>query len=154
MGCKANSNSFMNRISWEDYALLLAKVAALRSKDPSTKVGACVLRRGMTVASTGYNGPPPGIDISCWENRDEKLRRVVHAEMNALKYLKPGEGFLLATTSSPCSNCLPIICSYGIKKIVFETYYNRDNYVDQLCREFGIELEQRKINSLLLQNLM
>ena len=88
------------------------------------------------------------------ENRDEKLRRVVHAEMNALKYLKPGEGFLLATTSSPCSNCLPIICSYGIKKIVFETYYNRDNYVDQLCREFGIELEQRKINSLLLQNLM
>ena len=132
-------NTRSERPNWEEYALLLAEIAALRSEDLNTKVGACILREDNSIASIAYNGAPPGIKID-WKNREEKNKRVVHAEMNALRYLKPGEGKLLACTISPCCNCLPQIAAYGIKKIVFKELYHRDNEdFFKLCKEFGIE---------------
>ena len=99
------------RIDWERYALSLAKVAALRSEDPFVKVGACVLRHDNSVASLGYNGAPPKINID-WSDRDERRRRVIHAEANALRYVKPQECRLLACTLLPCNDCLKLISSY------------------------------------------
>ena len=64
----------MKRLDWEEYALELARVAALRSEDPFMKVGACVLRHDNSVAGLGYNGAPPGIEID-WSNRDERRKR-------------------------------------------------------------------------------
>ena len=51
------------RLDWECYALSLARVASLRSEDPFVKVGACVLRYDNSVASLGYNGAPPKVNI-------------------------------------------------------------------------------------------
>tara|TARA_R110002020_G_scaffold462154_1_gene681548 strand:- start:38 stop:514 length:477 start_codon:yes stop_codon:yes gene_type:complete len=132
-------NMINKRDSWEQYALKLAHVASGRSDDPYVKVGACILRHDKSVAGLGYNGPPSGIEID-WSNRDERRKRIVHAEVNALRYLQPNEGWLLATTLLPCRSCLQMIASYGIKKIVYSEVYTRDDVSLELCKEWGIEL--------------
>lgn len=127
------------RPSWEEYALLLAETAKLRSEDCFLRVGACALRYDHSVAALGYNGAPPGIDID-WSNRDERRKRVVHAEVSALRFCKPGEIWLLASTISPCSDCIKQIATYGIKKVVFREEYERDSFAFELAKEFDIEL--------------
>ncbi len=127
------------RLNWEKYALSLASVAALRSEDPYVKVGACLLRKDRSVAGMGYNGAPPKININ-WQDRDERRKRVVHAEVNALRYAHPGECDLLASTHLPCNECLRMIAAYGIKKVVYEETYERDYSSLNLSKEFDIEL--------------
>lgn len=136
-------NNNINRISWEEYALALAKTASLRSEDPYVKVGACALRYDKSVAGLGYNGAPKSINID-WSDREERRKRVIHAEVNALSYCKPDEVWLLACNLLPCSNCLQTIAAYGVKKIVFEEVYTKDDLTLQLAKEFGIELIQIK----------
>lgn len=129
----------MSRISWAEYALELAKVAAKRSEDPHVQVGACALREDNTVAGIGYNGAPPGINID-WSNRDERRAKVVHAETNALRYIMPKECYLLATTLLPCTECIRTISAYGIKKVIFDNIYQKDKSALSLAHEYGVEL--------------
>jgi len=131
------------RISWDRYALELAKTAALRSEDPYKQTGCCVLRWDKSVASVGYNGAPRGIEID-WSNRDERRKRVIHAEANALSYCSPNEIMLLACTLLPCSSCFQLIAAYNIKIVVFEEVYKIDDFALTLAREFKIELVQLK----------
>ena len=133
-----------DRISFEEYALRLSEVAAQRSEDPRTKVGCVLLRPDHTVASLGYNGPLPGVEIDCWHDRKEKLLRVIHAEQNALRYVKPGECNMAAITYSPCNDCLKNLAAYGIKRIVYRNEYrsNISYPMKEIAEEFGIELEQ------------
>lgn len=116
-----------------------------RSEDLHTKVGVAGIRSDKTLAFA-YNGAPKGIDID-WTNREEKNKRVIHAEMNLLRYVTPGELESIVCTHSPCVNCLPVLAGYGIKTIYFEQYYHRDVDVDIIAKEFGIELKQISINS-------
>lgn len=127
------------RISWHEYALELARVAAKRSEDPYLKVGACVLRHDNSVAALGYNGAPPNIEID-WTNRDERRKRVVHAEINALRYVKPYECYLLACTHLPCNDCLRSIASYGITDVVFSELYDKDHSSLEICQELNINI--------------
>jgi dCMP deaminase len=131
----------IEKISWEQYALELAKVASLRSSDPWKKVGCCLLRHDNTVASLGYNGFPSGVS-EFWEDRDERRKFVVHAEANALRYVKPGECRLIAITLLPCNDCFKTICSYGIKEIVYSEVYQRDNTTLELAEKLGVKLTQ------------
>jgi dCMP deaminase len=128
-----------NRLSWEEYALMLAKTAAQRSEDPYKKVGSCILRHDKSVCSVGYNGAPRGITID-WSNRDERRKRVIHSEINALAYCKPGEGWLIACTLLPCRSCLQAIAAHGIKVVVFEEIYDQDDFALRLAHEYKIEL--------------
>jgi dCMP deaminase len=120
-------------------AAAVAETAKLRSEDFYIQVGACALRFDHSVAALGYNGAPPGIDID-WSNRDERRKRVLHAEWNCLKNCKPGEIWLLATSISPCSECVKQIAAYGIKKVVYRAEYERDSFAFELAKEFSIEL--------------
>ena len=119
------------RIDWVRYALDLAKVAASRSEDPHVKVGATILRKDHSIASLGYNGVPSG---------DERRKRVIHAEINALRYIKPQEGYLLACSLSPCRHCIQAIASYGIKIVCYEEEYDKDEFAFELAEEFGVSL--------------
>lgn len=130
------------RPSWEEYALALARTASIRSEDPYVKVGACALRYDKSVAAVGYNGPPRGVNID-WTNREERRKRIVHAEVNCLAHSRPGEIEILATTLLPCSSCITVIAAYGIKKVIYGEIYHRDDCALQLAEEFGIELIQR-----------
>lgn len=136
-----------NRLSWEQYALELAKTARLRSEDPFVKTGCCVLRYDKSVGGIGYNGGPSGISID-WSNRDERRKRVIHSEINALRYCKPNEIWLLACNLMPCRGCMQSIGAYGIKKVVYEEVYDKDDFSLTLAEEFGIELIQINANKL------
>jgi deoxycytidylate deaminase len=118
----------------------LAKAAAMtRSEDPYLQVGAAVLRHDMSVGGVGYNGAPPGAEID-WTDRDARRLRVVHAEVNALAYVRPGECGCIAVTLLPCQSCLTLLARYGIKKIWYGSVYERDPVALTLASEFGIEL--------------
>ena len=128
-------------MTWEEYALALARVASLKSKDPYIKVGCCLLRHDNTIASLGYNGFPSGVEED-WSNRDERRKYVNHAEANALRFVKPGECYLAATTLLPCNDCLKALASYGIKKIIYSQVYDKDYSSLDLSSRFNIEIKQ------------
>lgn len=129
------------RMSWEETALILAEtIARCRSQDPYVQVGACALLQDNSI-SLGYNGPPPGVEID-WSERESRGARVIHAEVNALRSVAPGECKFLAVTLLPCRHCMTFIASKGVKKIVYREVYERDQLAFELAREFGIELAQ------------
>ena len=133
----------VSRLSWEEYAIGLAGAASLRSEDPYVKVGAVVLRKDWSVAGVGYNGAPAGIEIN-WSNRDDRRRRVIHAEINALRYVQPQEGHILACTLLPCSACVQTIAAHGIENILYKEVYEVDSWALVLCKEFNIGLHSIK----------
>jgi dCMP deaminase len=96
----------------------LATTAAERSEDPYHKVGCCLLRADHTIAALGFNGAPSGVDID-WSDRDARRVWVIHAEANALRYVTPGEVTLMASTMMPCTQCVLLAASYGIKVITY-----------------------------------
>jgi dCMP deaminase len=126
-------------MTWEKYAMLIAEVTKLKSKDPWVKVGCCLLRTEDNTVVTGFNGFPKGADED-WSDRDRRRRFVVHAEQNALRYIKPNECYLCAVTLLPCNDCLKSLASYGIKTIIYKDVYNNDTSSLILAKEFGIEL--------------
>jgi len=77
-----------------------------------------------------------------WSDRDKRRLFVVHAEQNALRYLRPREGFLAAVTTLPCNDCLKALKSYGIEKIVYKESYEYDNSTLKLAKLFNIKLKK------------
>jgi len=128
-------------MNWDEYGIQIAQVAALKSKDPWKKVGAAVLRQDNTIGGIGYNGFPQGVKED-WENRDERRLLVVHAEQNALRYLKPGEGKTLYSTLLPCNDCLKTIAAYQIKRVLYKDIYNYGSSSLLTAKKLGIELIQ------------
>jgi dCMP deaminase len=128
-------------MNWDEYALNFAYEVAKRSKDPWRKVGAVILRRDNSIAAVGYNGFPAGVSED-WSDRDRRRSLVVHAEQNALRYIKPNECYLIAVTTLPCNDCLKAIASYGIKNIVYKESYDYDNSSLVIAMELGINLKK------------
>jgi dCMP deaminase len=117
------------RLDWASYALGLAFHASQRSEDPYCQVGAVALRADNSVAGVGYNGAPSGTEID-WSDRNLRRQHVIHAEANALRWTTPGEmaGGWLATTHHPCCNCLTLIASYGVRKVIYSEMPDSKNY--------------------------
>lgn len=129
------------RLSWPKTALNLAlNVAYYRSEDPYVQVGAVAIKNDDSVV-LGYNGAPSGVEID-WSNRDDRRKRVIHAEANVLNFVKPNEVKFLATTHLPCPECLKIISQKKINLVYYrgelEGYPNDFSF--QLAEEFKIKL--------------
>lgn len=142
-----------NVLSWGDSFMSLAKVIALRSKDPNTQVGACIVDNSKHVVGLGYNGLPNGYsdDEVPWGRNGEfvnvKYSYMVHAELNAiLNSTKKLKDCIIYVTLFPCNECAKAIIQSGIKKVVYES----DKYGDspsvivskKLFKAAGIELIQ------------
>ena len=105
----------------------IAMLSAMRSKDPNTKVGACIVDDNHKVVSIGYNGMPTGCDETklSWnkgEGLDSKYLYVCHAEFNAILNTRNGaalRGCTLYVTLFPCNECTKAIIQTGIKELVF-----------------------------------
>lgn len=136
------------RISWEEYALRLAAVASLRSEDKWTKVGACALSQENRVLGVAYNGLASGKEVSSefWENREDRLNYMLHAEINLLSLFRRGEARLIATNLMPCLSCAQAICAWGIKKVVFSEDYHRDNRAELVFKFYNVELSKIKLD--------
>ncbi|MBQ8795956.1 MAG: dCMP deaminase family protein [Clostridia bacterium] len=121
-----------NYLSWDEYFMGIALLAAQRSKDPNTQVGACIVSEDNIIISTGYNGMPKGCsdDEYPWERegRDTKYPYVVHAELNAIlnAHGRSLQGSKLYVTLFPCNECAKAIIQSGVK----EFYYLSDKYAD------------------------
>ena len=123
---------------WDRRYIALAKEVATWSKDPSTKVGAVLVRPNNSVASTGFNGFPPGHDDhpELYADREYKYQHVVNAEINALKFLEgeTAQGFTFYTSFPCCPNCLEAAAKAGVARVVFPPiqFEGRDpKWVDQ-----------------------
>lgn len=109
---------------WDRWYLDLAKQVATASKDPSTKVGAVIVRCNNTIASVGYNGFPRGMsdDPALYDDRPTKYSRIVHAEMNAILNAQgPVENCTLYCTFMPCDRCAVFVVQAGITRVVAPT---------------------------------
>lgn len=108
---------------WDERFFDIAELVASWSKDPSTKVGAVIVRPDRTIASVGYNGFPRGVDDT-YTTREDKLMRTVHAEANAiLSAREPLQGYTLYVTPlHPCANCSGLIIQSGIKEVHYKVY--------------------------------
>ena len=109
-------------MKWEKRFLEMAQLVATWSKDPSTKVGAVIVRPDFTVASVGYNGFPRGMEdhSDLYADRDVKLSRIVHAEMNAILHARePLQGYTLYTSPVlTCDRCAVHVIQSGIVRVV------------------------------------
>lgn len=111
-----------HREKWDRRFIDLMKVAEGWSKDPSTKVGAVIVRPDLTVASIGYNGFPRGMsdDDALYADRPTKYSRIVHGEMNAiLNAHGPVAGCTLYVPFPPCDRCAVHVVQAGIKRVVY-----------------------------------
>ena len=124
-----------NYISWDEYFMGVAMLSALRSKDPSTKVGACIVNVNKRIVGIGFNGLPCGCsdDEFPWERNggflDTKYAYVVHAEPNAiLNATSDLTNATLYVTLFPCNECAKLIIQSGIKEIVYvsDKYFDTD----------------------------
>ena len=129
------------RISWEQYALNIAKTASERSEDPFMKVGACALNKENMVLAVGYNGLATGkkVDKYFWAVRLDRRPYMIHAEANCLSLVKRGEVELLAVTLLPCASCATLIASYNIPKVVYGQEYERDMKALEIFDFYNIE---------------
>ena len=139
-------------ISWDEYFMGVALLAAKRSKDPNTQVGACIVNKNKRIPSTGYNGFPYGCsdDTFSWDRdgADTKYKYVVHAELNAI--LNAGgrdlTGSRLYVDLFPCNECAKAIIQSGISEIVYlyDKYADTDETIasKKMLNSAGVRLTQ------------
>ncbi len=115
-------------INWDEYFMGIAYLSAMRSKDPNTQVGACIVSKSNRILSMGYNGFPNGIDDDAFPwNRDNpdplcnKYFYTTHSELNAILNYRGGtlEGAKLYVTLFPCNECAKAIIQAGIRQLVY-----------------------------------
>jgi len=113
-------------ISWDEYFMGVAILAAQRSKDPNTQVGACIVSNDNKILSIGYNGMP----LNCSDD-DFTL-----------------EGSKIYVTLFPCNECAKAIIQSGIKAVI----YRDDLYKDtkevkaskRMLKTSGVEIIEYK----------
>ncbi|PKK93494.1 MAG: cytidine deaminase [Tenericutes bacterium HGW-Tenericutes-6] len=151
-------------ISWDQYFMGVAKLSAMRSKDPSTQVGACIINTDKRIVGIGYNGLPQGCkdDLFPWGNDGEftntKYPYVVHAEANAIlnatQSLKNGSIYV---TLFPCNECTKLIIQSGIKEIVYESNKYQDTKEHQaairMLKASNVSYRQIEVGELTYVNL-
>ena len=143
-------------ISWDEYFMGVALLAAKRSKDPSTQVGACIVDEQNRILSTGYNGFPQGCsdDEYPWDRDGDavstKYPYVVHAELNSILNAdgRSLKGSKIYVALFPCNECAKAIIQSGIREVIYLSY--KYHYTDSMCASrkmmtsAGIKLTQIK----------
>ena len=123
------SGKRLDYISWDEYLMGVAILSGMRSKDPGTQVGACIVSSDNKILSMGYNGFPTGCsdDEFPWEREGEPLESkyyfAAHSELNAILNYRGGslEGAKIYVSLFPCNECAKAIIQAGIKTIVYDS---------------------------------
>jgi dCMP deaminase len=148
-----------NALPWDDYFMSVAFLSSMRSKDPSTQVGACIVNPDKRIVGIGYNGFPRGCsdDELPWDREaanelDTKYPYVCHAEVNAILNKNSAEvnGCIVSEMNNidarllyffffcqmyvalfPCNECAKVMIQSGIREIVYvsDKYHNNNNMV-------------------------
>ena len=141
-------------ISWDQYFMGVALLAAMRSKDPNTQVGACIVDGANHILSTGYNGFPNGCsdDEYPWGREgtmlESKYPFVVHAELNAILNARGKDltGSRIYVALFPCNECAKAIIQAGISEVIYlsDKYAATDATLasKRMLRSAGVKLTQ------------
>jgi dCMP deaminase len=121
-------------ITWDEYFMGVSMLSGMRSKDPNTQVGACIVSNHNKILSMGYNGFPTGCsdDEFPWSRDGEQIETkypyVTHSELNAILNYRGGslEGAKIYVSLFPCNECAKAIIQAGIRTVV----YDCDKYSD------------------------
>lgn len=149
-------------LSWDEYFMGIAYLSAMRSKDPSTQVGACIIDEDKKIIGIGYNGFPIGSndDEMPWNKEgeflDTKYPYVVHAELNAiLNSIKSLKNCTIYVTHFPCNECAKAIVQSGIKKVIYFSDKHKDKDSTKASRRIlenaGLEVKKVEIKKNSLQ---
>lgn len=142
-------------ISWDEYFMGVSLLAAERSKDPNTQVGACIVDDTNRIISTGYNGFPYGCsdDEYPWDRAGDtagntKYPYVVHAELNAILNAsgKKLAGARIYVDLFPCNECAKAIIQSGIREVVYLSDKYAETEMTKISRRMltsaGVKLTQ------------
>lgn len=141
------SDKRQDYITWDEYFMGVAKLAGMRSKDPNSQVGACIVSQDNKILSMGYNGFPRGCsdDEFPWaregEQLDTKYVYVVHSELNAILNFK-GDSLVdakLYVSLFPCNECAKAIIQSGIKTVIYDS--------DKYAGTFSVVASKRMFDS-------
>ena len=143
----------MSRPSWDEYFMQVTRVVGSRSTCLRRQLGAVIVK-DKRILSTGYNGPPSGLDhcldVGCLRQQMEipsgerfELCRGLHAEQNAIiQAAYHGVSIrdsVIYSSAQPCVTCAKMIINSGIKKIIYEEEYP-DALSRRLLAETGIDM--------------
>ncbi|KAK4295996.1 hypothetical protein Pmani_031464 [Petrolisthes manimaculis] len=131
-------------ISWDEYFMAVAFLSAMRSKDPCSQVGACIINKDKKIVGIGYNGMPRGCsdDILPWNKYSSdplltKYMYVCHAEMNAIMNKNSSDlaGCTIYVALFPCNECAKLIIQAGIREVVFRSdkHAQKDTTIASKC---------------------
>lgn len=141
-------------ISWDEYFMGVAELSAMRSKDPHTQVGCCIVSEDHKILSMGYNGFPRGCsdDDFPWKREGPPLENkyfyTTHSELNAILNYRGGslEGASLYVTLFPCNECAKAIIQAGIREIVYDSdkYENEPSTVasKRMLKAAGVSIRK------------
>ena len=141
-------------LSWDEYFMGLSLLSAMRSKDPNTQVGACIVSEDNKILSVGYNGMPIGCDDDAmpWAREgaflDTKYPFVAHAELNAIlnRPTVSLKNARIYVSLFPCNECAKAIIQSGIKEVVYwqNKYAGTDGVKasEMMFRMAGVTLRQ------------
>ena len=129
----------LDYISWDEYFMGVAALSGMRSKDPSTQVGACIVSPSNKILSMGYNGFPVGCsdDEFSWARDGEPLENkyfyTTHSELNAILNYRGGslENCKIYVTLFPCNECAKAIIQIGIAEVIYleDKYATTDSVI-------------------------
>ena len=150
-------------LSWDEYFMGIALLSSLRSKDPSTQVGACIVNSEKRILSMGYNGMPRccSDDEFPWDKNenplDSKYLYVCHAELNAILNCASGNvrGCTVYTTLFPCNECAKAIIQSGISEVVYmsDKYSDSDSVLasKRMFTTAGVKFREYRISGKTLE---
>lgn len=126
-------------LKWDEYFMGIAILSSMRSKDPNTSVGACIVSQDNRILSVGYNGMPRGCsdDEYPWErvggNLETKYFYVCHAELNAILNYTGSDikGSKVYTTLFPCNECTKALIQSGVSEVIYlsDKYASTDSTI-------------------------
>jgi len=141
-------------LSWDEYFMSLAVLSSLRSKDPNSQVGACIVNSENRIVGIGYNGFPAGChdDELPWgrtgEYLDTKYPYVCHAELNAILNSDFGRmtDCRMYVNLFPCNECAKLIIQAGIRKVIYiaDKYPDDEKFIaaQRMFKLAGVEMER------------
>ena len=132
----------------------VATLSGMRSKDPNTQVGACIVSPDHKILSMGYNGFPVGCsdDEFPWAREGDPLNNkyfyTTHSELNAILNYRGGslDGATMYVTLFPCNECAKAIIQSGIRRLVYDSdkYENTPSVVasKRMLKAAGVTLQR------------
>jgi dCMP deaminase len=138
----------LSTFSWDEYFMTMAYLVAMKSRDPSTKVGAVIVGPDHEVRSTGYNGLPRGAKEieDRYVEKAYKYMALNHAEENAILHCArvgvPIKGCKLYTPWIPCCRCTKAILQAGIIEVIYDENFPGNDLKQQYSWQESIALSR------------